>query len=166
MVLIESLVQETGRRREGKGRGRKEAELGRGVRERQRDREWERAHTDTQHLVGSYLSVVSLACFWRPRASVAATVKRNCMIEKKTFVSHIWETKKWRSTFSSSAQMAKTSAQAMRKRSRLRIHLWGEERGQKHIHLHTMAATTKKWRSTSALCSQGGLIMKGKTWKL
>ena len=38
MVLIESLVQETGRRREGKGRGRKEGELG-GRGERERDRE-------------------------------------------------------------------------------------------------------------------------------
>lgn len=164
MVLIENLVQETGRRREGKGRGRKEGELGGGERETERQRMRESAHRRTAPRWE--LFVVSLDCFWRPRASVAAIVKRNCMIEKKTFVSHIWETKKWRSTFSSSAQMEKTSAQAMRKRLRLRIHLWGEERGQKHIHLHTMAATTKKWRSTSALCSQGGLIMKGETWKL
>ena len=74
-----------GEEREKGGEGRRESWEGGG---RERETENERAHTGAQHLVGSYLSVVSLACFWRPRASVAATVKRNCMIEKKTLVSH------------------------------------------------------------------------------
>jgi hypothetical protein len=71
----------------------------------------------------------------------------------------------WR-MFSCSAQKAKIRAQAMRKQSRLRIHLLGEEGRKRQIHLHTMAASTKKGHSTGALCSKVWLIVKGKAWEL
>lgn len=79
-------------RRQGGGE-REKGEEGRrdswegGERETERQRMRESAHRRTAPRWE--LFVVSLACFWRPRAGVAATVKRNCMIEKKTFVSHI-----------------------------------------------------------------------------
>ena len=90
----------------------------------------------------------------------------NVRQREKALVSHFWETNKWRSMFSSTAQKAKMCAQAIRKWLRWRICLLGEERGKGHIHLHRMAVPTRKWQSTSILCSQVWLIMKGQAWKL
>lgn len=117
-------------------------------------------------LGASFLIVPVTSLLLETGVRVADMVKSSYTTEEMTLVSYFWETKRWRSMFSSSAQKAKISAHAMRKQLRLRIHLQGEQGRKRHIHLHTMAASTEKWQSTSVLRSQVWLIVRRGAWKL